>query len=80
VVHFKLLEGLAATQQQELLNRLKVEWTYTSKSKYDLSVPALNRKTTKLVMENLAFEQLKNFFEQQYDNTKKLVKEIKLKK
>ncbi|MEN8214896.1 MAG: Fic family protein [Pseudomonadota bacterium] len=49
-------------------------------SKYELSVPALNRKTTRLVKENLAFEKLKNFFEQQYDNTKKLVSEIKLKK
>ncbi len=49
-------------------------------SNYDLSVPALNRKTTQLVMENIAFEKLKNFFEQQYNNTKKLVEEIKLKK
>jgi len=28
--HFKFLEGLNHTQQQELLTRLKVEWTYTS--------------------------------------------------
>jgi Fic family protein len=28
--HFKFLEGLNSSQQQELLTRLKVEWTYTS--------------------------------------------------
>ena len=45
-------------------------------SKYDLSAPKLNQKTTHLVIENSAFESLKNFFEQQYVNTKKLVEEI----
>ncbi len=28
--HFKFLKGLTATKQRELLERLKVEWTYTS--------------------------------------------------
>ena len=28
--HLKFLEGLNPTRQQELLTRLKVEWTYTS--------------------------------------------------
>jgi Fic family protein len=28
--HFKFLKGLTATKQRELLQRLKVEWTYTS--------------------------------------------------
>lgn len=28
--HLKFLEGLNHTQQQELLARLKLEWTYTS--------------------------------------------------
>jgi Fic family protein len=28
--HFKFLEGLNSSQQQEFLTRLKVEWTYTS--------------------------------------------------
>jgi Fic family protein len=46
-------------------------------SKYDLSAPILNQKTTELVIENSAFESLKKFFEQQYVNTKKLVEEIK---
>jgi len=48
-------------------------------SKYDLSVPELNQKTTRLLIENPAFERLKNFFEKQYENTKKLVEEIKVK-
>jgi Fic family protein len=45
-------------------------------SKYDLSAPKLNQKTTQLVIENSAFENLKSFFEQQYENTKNLVDEI----
>jgi hypothetical protein len=28
--NFKFLQGLTATKQQQLLQRLKVEWTYTS--------------------------------------------------
>jgi Fic family protein len=45
-------------------------------SKYDLSAPKLNQKTTELIIENSAFESLKKFFEQQYVNTKKLLDEI----
>jgi Fic family protein len=46
-------------------------------SKYDLSAPNLNQNTTELIIENSAFESIKNFFEQQYKNTLKLVEEIK---
>lgn len=46
-------------------------------SQYDLSAPNLNQNTTELLIENSAFETLKNFFEQQYNNTKILLEEIK---
>jgi len=46
-------------------------------SEYDLSVPELNYQTTQLIVENLAFEKLKTFFQTQYPNIQNLVDEIK---
>ncbi|MEK8015411.1 MAG: hypothetical protein VSS75_000985, partial [Candidatus Parabeggiatoa sp.] len=46
--HFKFLEGLNHTQQQELLTRLKVEWTYTSNA---LEGNTINLGETQFIIE-----------------------------
>ncbi len=47
-------------------------------AEYDLIAAELNQQTTKLIVENPAFEKLKAFFKTQYPNIQSLIDEIKV--
>ncbi|TGO02062.1 hypothetical protein PN36_31130 [Candidatus Thiomargarita nelsonii] len=58
---FKFIEGLTATQPIVVNNQDRQDYLQAL-SKYDCSVPELNKKTTRLLIENPAFERLKNLY------------------